>query len=1128
MTQTREALSAYSGQAVRNWAEGGPFAKVAAELLERFASVEAARLEHAEARAAVNGPVADALVRFLEKARQASLENSPLPVVSRFDAYQVVKAQSTKTRRDRGLKLCAAHLMRLWRDDPEGTLAVGDLARLRAHYGRAHPRSKVRQVLDAEIPKVAFTTLPVRELAHAAAAITDQASYEETCRALGVDGRRPDQVRARAYLRGLVAISAPEAEPDDASRVATARAEGSAGAASRTIARLASDADPTLRTVAMDPDADADADAGADMYGADLDPGMPPHDEANETSIEVMSPNSGEPMLLELAPLDDDAGGATPVTPEYVASLMHFGQLSDFEGSDEMPDEEPDAGGPSMLDDRTETSVPDPTAPGKTIDVLLAPGDNAMSAPAPASVASALVAEASAVPEHWAVFVVRGGFRAGRPIDGFTARGMPRALSELGRRLGTVDADAPFRAEVRAPPEEFSHRALVVTDAAAGEYLYLAAASDAGVAAADFEPKINPQQPNDAVKVPEDGVQALEAEHFGPSSGSGYKTAGAGTCAAAAPFTALEVEAALVDEGRKVTAGTWALRITDDGDLEVTRDRIRRTASLAALDQEVGELVEHAGRVARGEVPEAALRSDLRPFIVLGCARCGSLSSYIQPDQAAPLACGCGYTSSPEEVAAQLFSRRDAAPPGYFLVTDLPGEEGDAPLQARRVLAGIREVIPAAVGAISAGRLEVELPSAGPAELARIHRVLADRFGIRAETAPGQPSTPGTPGALPVGVLPQPGQQPAPAAPGPGLAPMIGPGGPGAAQGVGQPPAPLMPPAPGGAPRKASRAGGAGRAGRAGRVLDPGNQGESGPGPGRVPLLFHAAVRGPDGKMQTIPVAAADPRAAYDLLAPYVGQDAILGIKAQLAPFPVPDDVPLADDGPAAGLGLVPAGAPPALGGMGGEVPPQVQDAIAAAMTTYRNTGMSIDAAIDEFRSQFKALLASFGDEGSAARQTVGAVIVKAAQDAWSKPALLVAAGRRVAVPDRTAPAAGMPTPSKVNPQHGPYVPVPGDAGQVLGSDSAQGHPAPAPKGKLKAQPKPQGTFAEPSWKGHQEGTQSAFPATPKPKGKVPPSPGTSYSTPAFGDGPPAEHGTGDNKTTKSWDAVSHGAKPQH
>ncbi|APU88865.1 hypothetical protein Rctr197k_034 [Virus Rctr197k] len=455
--QTRSALRHMSsGEHAYEWGDG-PLAKVADQLLEVFQVREADRLERAELAAATMGTGAmfAVLQRRFAESEARSLIDVAAPMIMRFDAYQALLDGSRTVPTDRGLRLAAAHAKELWVRDPDGVLAVGDVARLRAHWMGQFPRSKLASVIDDGFPRIGFNTLPVAKLAQMATHIRGrdlselEASYETVVRAHGLDGDAPHQVRARAYLRGLVHL-ASEPEPS------VSPEPGGEAAADRALWRMAAFDDPILRAVGqLEPVSEPDSGGEPPV---DMAEGTPlgaheedvPHEEAGGTVVEVESPITGEPLALELelAGGDMDDAGAVPgemdVPPEDVEGLQMFGQLDDFAGDEPMMGDEGsplDSGEAPPVNDGegvVETTIEDPSAPGEMLEISIAPmgheepgEEEGIAPPVPLDVP--LEGEGGHIAQRqrqgtYAVYAVRGGVMADEPLERFAAESMPRAL----------------------------------------------------------------------------------------------------------------------------------------------------------------------------------------------------------------------------------------------------------------------------------------------------------------------------------------------------------------------------------------------------------------------------------------------------------------------------------------------------------------------------------------------------------------------------------------------------------------------------------------------------------------------------------------------------------------------------
>ena len=1271
--QTRTALRHLSGDDLQ-WGDG-PLAKVAGQLLEAFQVRESDRMERAELAAATmgTGPMFAALQRRFAESEARSLIDIAAPMIMRFDAYQCLRNAAQAAPQDRGLKMAAAHTKELWVREPDGVLAVGDVVRLRAHWAAQFPRSRVAAVIDTDLPKVGFNTLPVAKLAQMATHIRGrdlselETSYDVVVRTHGLDGDAPHQIRARAYLRGLVHLASEE-EPSG-----TVEAGGEA-AGDRALRRMAAFDDPILRAVGQLEPVSQPNDG--DEPPVDLAEGAPlgaheeevPHQEDEGTIVEVNSPITGEPLALELEltelELTEGAPGAPgepgepelepDVTPEDVDGLQHFGQLDDFMGDD--GDGSPlDTGESPMMNEgegEVTTTIEDPSAPGEMLEVTIAPlgheepgaqegtpevpldvpleGENGHvahrrraappNAKDPGTWAKAEEAakqqygakgselpkdrwfavvnhiyqnmggeftheggmeENASAPAGWkktvehmkdepkidnpfalanwmkdqgyhphphkqssfAVYAVSGGYKAEEPLERFSAESMPRAIRHVAQLLGELGAGGT----VKADPETFARQALIVLDASTGNHLLvLAEGPEKG---SEFYPDVHTQQPAQ-VSVPSDGSEALASNGgfdqpratrpIDTSPGASAVSRHAMTkeevqtfCEQTFGLTRASVEATLLaadpvlltDANGRVA---WKIEIDDEGQVALSRGAsVVKTAGLDALESAIDDFLARCAAEASlgGHVVgegDVAPHFEIQALFQVGCAQCGGIAEYLMPKTAAPVTCGnCGFETPAQAVAVQLHARQGALA-SYLILTEVPGEQENRELYARRLMAAIQKVVPAAVGTLRDGQLEVQVRQVGDAHLARIRNVLESAFGVRPQTrtaqggATQQELQTTVPNQIGVGVNTQP--TPGPTYKPPATVPPPPIGGPGVA-----PQTAPMPGAPTGTPSQQQFM-------EENASITPARAARQGP------PLWDLTYRTAEGPM-TLQIEAADQTAARRIFAAYDPDTEVLSIRrAQEAPPPAPAGAPPGGPPPAGPEGAPPeAGAGGMGGGMGGgmalqqgaTITPQVQEAIRAAMITLRNTGIDPASAVDQFQGQFKQLLQKFGDEHSPGRQQLGAEIIKAVQEAWSKPALIdltASIGPRLAfvgIEAMLKDAIGkMTTPGKIAPeQNKDKVQLPGTT-KILGPDSASKEPAVMNPGRIKTQHgKPQGGTSPTDMGGGEEGHDPGTFGAEKP-----PADG-SYGLVGQGTStPPTDLGrdsqTGDNETSSHWDSV--------
>lgn len=786
----------------------GPLADVATALAAAVNDREADRLDRAAARGGA-GPIHAALRRVAQQYAAELLVDSTAPAVMRADLHSVLKAaHDAAGGEDRGLRMAMAHAYRLWHKDPAGVATVGEVAKLRATYAEQYPRSRVAEVIDTEVPKIGFNTLPLRRLVAVAAEIARdvakghdvQEAYEHAVERHALAGTTPDALRARALVRSLVEAQLDDADPSDESELELEPGD---------------DAEISM----LNGDDDGAADEG-------------------EPSVEVESPITGEPLMIELSQPEAEPAESEPaadVLPDDVHRMDMVGQLSDF-----IDDGDVDSSPGMELDDAEPTSeaepaeavvtMADPTDPqGGRLEVSvraveppaggdaveLGGGGGAPAGMPPGDVRSAAEDDEDddeADPEAgdfdeagppwgedhppwreakgkgmskcsrcnrtadkcecddsrsaWVVYAYSKGVRGAEPIDEFEASGMAAAL----RRLATFGV----RGEIRSTATALANEALVVLDEARGDYLLVSAAKDKrskGKLPGFPSPAIS-KRPGDAVSVGSDGGAILKAA---------------------------EIEARVLS-GETVRLGEWSLRVNDDADVELRKGKGHaRTASLSHLDDMIATLIASASFKA----PNTSAQSDTAHAPAWSgryaevarfahrCAACGTTNHYVMPEVAADLSCDCGFTTVASEV--------DADPTGYWIVTDVPGgSDRERVINAKRILAAMQKDVPSVTGLLRKdGKLQLDVGD--ESATARLRRILEDRYGVTAYTmSPAEEAAaraaqlagpPPGPGAEPLPGGPEGGDEGAPLPVddpmmGAGADPMMGPPGMGGGLGV--------------------------------------------------------------------------------------------------------------------------------------------------------------------------------------------------------------------------------------------------------------------------------------------------------------------------------------------------------
>lgn len=205
--QTRKALKALSkNKIVRQPVENdGPLAQHSEYLIDKYnkhqASIKAEQERH---DIIASMPALQAARTKLDDMIGNKAIPDDTPIVSRFDAFSVIKNASKKDHNDQGLHKLAIHLERLWHKDPLGVITAGTLSHLRDHYQYNNPRSILGEVVDTVIPTVSFNTLPVAKLVRIASQVTSQEDYNIAITNNSLGGDSPKHVRARTFIRALI------------------------------------------------------------------------------------------------------------------------------------------------------------------------------------------------------------------------------------------------------------------------------------------------------------------------------------------------------------------------------------------------------------------------------------------------------------------------------------------------------------------------------------------------------------------------------------------------------------------------------------------------------------------------------------------------------------------------------------------------------------------------------------------------------------------------------------------------------------------------------------------------------------------------------------------------------------
>lgn len=698
--KTRTALKALGGNAAAELGDG-PLAAMATRLIAALDSAEQTRTAENVARIGERGIGAHlaALQRLAREYAQQSLTNSQAPAIMTVDLHQLLKrASGVAGTADRGLSRAATHVYHLWTKDPHGVLSLGDVAKIRDHYQREYGRSKVAEVINTELPKVGFNTLPLQKLTRIAAELSAHADaddlqerFDATCERYGLTGADDASVRSRAFVAALVEAQAMP-PPDDG-----------AAAASESMTELPSPITEQMMIVELETrdqhEHEAEPEPAGHPIGLGDSAAEPPPEEMGEPDLDRMEVMG---QLEELAPPPvDDAQPEAQAQPEPEADgAVSMGPAPSYQG---------------LVEDPT-----DPNGGMLQVTVERAPEEPQQ---------SPSIAEPMA---SYAVYAYSNGKREDAPCDEFEARGMAAALTRI--------ASYGVKGTVLSTAAAFPREAVIAVDRAAGKYLHVAqqqepAGWNEGMTRA-YESGLA------------DGKSGAPAD---PSKGGGFdaaymqghehgtKSRGAAKTAAVAAPAALDLRAAERDllDGKTVRHAKWELRVNDDADIELRKvgGELVRTASLSELDGVLSDFAKRAMAAEPQSAPAPAGYYTATALLAVTCDKCRTASVYETPDTAADAHCAACDTDMPAQRVAQVMQ-----PAGYVIETVGPVPAGEDPrergINARRIVSALRGIVADAHGVLlQDGTLRVDLPGATERQLARVERVLQDKYALAYHTA---------------------------------------------------------------------------------------------------------------------------------------------------------------------------------------------------------------------------------------------------------------------------------------------------------------------------------------------------------------------------------------------------------
>lgn len=915
------------------------------------------------------------LARRLAEKRYAALWSNPAPALARIDLLMQLRGAQEADPAARGLLgRAASHAQIMWESEPDGWLTYADLARFTSRHANA------QSVVEAAVQDIGFRGLPMQKL-HVLAAGIEQVPFEQ---------------REAAY------VACVEANGLDHDTYADTRAR----AALRFLAELPNAADPILDAEeGPQPEADNDAEGALEfsVERANDPENEIPHEESTEVIDEIASPNTGEPMTLELGAADTEGGEAAedsadlgsgslaaPHSPSEfadtmdnssvgggdgsVGGLVRMGQLADFveepevEGveaeedsaqldADEFEDRVMEDASPDLdLGDAVGSVVmTDPTSPDQQVRVTVEPVDDE---------AEMLVDGPDADMDMGAsrlawfqVFEVNEGDQAPLSVQSFEARTLRHAVARVATALGVEAADAEVFSVAGAQAS-----ALVLTAPETGTGYRILAAPQT------FEQAMNVSYPADGQPELQQGVRLRDGFHpdkvtvFSPKEPKTKKPTDASNTPKGFSTAAAARVVEKVVAGFCVVAGALEIGIDTTGTLVLADANARWASGIEDLDEFAAEFVKQAMPEAAAAVepaapataPVPAQRLRVRAAFETVCRKCAAHTDWEEPDEAVDLSCSkCGAVTPARAIAVAMEKLGSSWMKGVVLTATIPGQAADSDLNAKRLIRAVREIVGAAnVGAVWRDNGDVKLRLTGWTDAAqkRIATVLSDSFGVKFAFEEEQE------------------QEPEAADDKTANLPKT------ASAGVSQSAAPVL-------------------------------------------RNYSVAVKTVGDRLRRVAVSAVNAGDARRQAEQY-GRV----IRAQLLPdMPMAPPAPVgADEGLSSAPDFSEPGLEPGLESEGlepiGDVAPttepteggSVEQGIEAAFLHFRNTGVGILAALKQFGSSYGALLEQYGDETSPSRHKIEGEVVSTAMDVYRKPALIQPGKMAAAAASTTSGQPGM------------------------------------------------------------------------------------------------------------------------
>jgi hypothetical protein len=129
--------------------------------------------------------------------------NGKLPVISVFDAYQIVKMARDEYPRDVGISVLCSHLGKKWKRKKDANLLTSDFLRLKESYIRQYPKSKASSILEI-VADNGYMSLDIGQLTAIAENIKSQEDYDYYIRQNCLASNSPQNKKARKFILALL------------------------------------------------------------------------------------------------------------------------------------------------------------------------------------------------------------------------------------------------------------------------------------------------------------------------------------------------------------------------------------------------------------------------------------------------------------------------------------------------------------------------------------------------------------------------------------------------------------------------------------------------------------------------------------------------------------------------------------------------------------------------------------------------------------------------------------------------------------------------------------------------------------------------------------------------------------